>query len=115
MKQVIILLLAVGVAWAGFQWASAVSEEIQIKDHITDLIVQHRYDKYDAALVDDIVTHIRSKPGTKIRDEDIDVWRSDNRLEVVVKLSYTKTVDVPLVKKKWVIAFKPEVKATVGF
>lgn len=115
MKQVIVLLVAAVIGWAGYQYACALSEEIQIKDHITDLVVQHRYDKYDSELVYDILTHIRSKPGTKVRDEDLDIWHSDNRLDVTVHLTYTKTILIPVTKKPWVIHFAPEVKTTVGF
>lgn len=115
MKQIIVILLAVIAGWAGFQYATAVYECVQIKQQVVVLIGQHKNDKYDSELINDIADYVRSKPGTKIKEKDIDVDRSSERVDALVKLSYTKTVEVPIFKKKWVIRFSPEIKATVGF
>lgn len=79
-------------------------------------IVHHHQEKRDDAIVDAVVDGIKSRGaafGVKRKDVAV-VWDDDNK-GMTVTAAYTKAVVIPVIRKKWVIRFKPTVKQRLDF
>ena len=115
MGRIFFLLIAGILGWFGFQYLSAVYDNVRIKDAMDSAIVKRHQEKSDLGIVDDIVTEVRGRGPFTIREKDVDVSRDDDGKGMVITASYYKTIAIPLINKKWIVKFNPTVKSRFDF
>lgn len=110
MARILFFGVVIILCWFGFQFAAAFYEEVQIKDIVMSVIIENRTNPSNQAMVYDIRDRIKKLGTIQISAKDIDVDWSVDRKNIVVKLKYTKTIQIPLINKTWTMIFTPEIK-----
>ena len=109
MSRILFWVVVVIIAWFGYQFASAMYDEVQVKELVTETIVEHRTDQNDHGLIYDIQKKMLTMGSIQIASKNIIVKRSNNNKSISVKLTYTQTIHIPVINKNWVLHFSPEI------
>lgn len=103
-------LVVVVLAWVGLQFGYAAYENQKVREIMMMAAAQHRHDSGDSNIVDDIVTKVTALGPFTIKSKDIDISRESDKDGAIIKVSYTKTIKIPLTNKKWILHFAPVIE-----
>lgn len=113
----LVFWLIVGVlGWALFQCFSAVYDDARVKDIMETAAIQHRYENSDRPIVNEVVDKVTAMgPEFTIKSKNIDVSRRADLKGATIRMSYTKTIQIPVVHRTWIFHFNPVVEGKVDF